>query len=217
MTGPTEIYLVRHGRTTLNAEGRFRGRLDPPLDEEGIRQAEAAAIRLLVKPPLHVYSSPLRRARETGEAIARMCGAPISSDDGLIDLDYGVWSGLTSEEAERRHPEPFAAYRNDPERAMPPDGEPLSAVADRILKSLHRMAERSPGQTVATVSHEVPIRLLVARVAGLTGSAPWDLLLPTGAVVRVAITDGTFELPLPRPVLVSRRWRDVPDPVQRES
>jgi broad specificity phosphatase PhoE len=171
---------------------------------------------MLLSPPVHVFTSPLRRARETTEAIARICGAPTSTDDDLIDLDYGAWSGLTPEEAERRDPEAFGAYRNEPERAIPPDGEPLSAVADRVLKGLQRMVETFPGQTVAAVSHEVPIRLLVARIAGLTGPDPWDLLLPTGSVVRVAIAEGTFELPLPRPVLVSQRWRDIPIPVTPE-
>jgi broad specificity phosphatase PhoE len=212
-----DLFVVRHGRTTLNAEGRFRGRLDPPLDEQGRQEAEAVGRRLLISPPVRVFTSPLRRARETADRIALVCDAPRSTDDHLIDLDYGAWSGLIPEEAGRRDPEAFAVYLNDPERAILPGGEPHSAVADRILKGLQRLAETFPGQTVAAVSHEVPIRLLVNRVAGLTGPDPWDLLLPTGAAVHVAISEGKFELPRPRPVLVSRRWRDVPIPVPRES
>jgi broad specificity phosphatase PhoE len=209
MSALTLVYLVRHGRTTLNAEGRFRGRLDPPLDEEGIRQAEEAGRRVLVDPPMHVYSSPLRRGRQTGEAIARLAGAPLSIDEDLIDLDYGAWAGLSPEEAERRDSEAFAVYRVDPDRAIPPDGEPLSAVGDRVLKAIQRIGETHPGQTVAAVSHEVPIRLVVARVAGLSGKDLWDVLLPTGTVVRVRVAEDRLELPPPRPVLVSRRWRDV--------
>jgi broad specificity phosphatase PhoE len=85
------VYLVRHGRTALNAEGRFRGHLDPPLDEEGRREAKAVGRLLLLRPPTHVHSSPLRRAQETAEAIAQITGAPISTWEDLIDLDYGEW------------------------------------------------------------------------------------------------------------------------------
>jgi broad specificity phosphatase PhoE len=78
-----------------------------------------------------------------------------------------------------------------------------------MLKSLDRIAEAHPVQIVAAVSHELPIRLLVARIAGLRGPELWDLLVPTGCVVRVQIDEGRFSLPPPRPVLVSRRWREV--------
>jgi ribonuclease H / adenosylcobalamin/alpha-ribazole phosphatase len=208
----TTIFVVRHGRTALNAQGKFRGHLDPPLDDEGLRQAQAAARRLQVSPPIHVSSSPLRRAWETAEAIARLSGAPVSEDEDLIDLDYGAWAGLSADEVALRDPEMFALYRQDPEHAVPPGGEPLSAVGDRVLKALQRLAETFVGQTVAAVSHEIPIRLAVGRVADLRGSDVWDLLLPTASMVRFTVFDGRFEMPFPRPVLVSRRWRDVPAP-----
>jgi len=170
----------------------------------------------MVDPPVHVYSSPLRRALQTAEAIARSAQAPVSVDEDLVDLHYGAWAGLSPEEASRRNPQAFfALYTRDPERAVAPEGEPLSAVADRILKGLQRVGESFPGQALAAVSHEIPIRLCVARVAGLSGADLWDLLLPTGTVVRIAVTGGGFELPVPRPALASRRWRDV-DPPSRE-
>jgi broad specificity phosphatase PhoE len=213
----TAIFVVRHGRTALNAQGKFRGHLDPPLDDEGVRQAQAAARRLQVRPPIHVSSSPLRRAWETAEAIARLSGAPVSEDADLIDLDYGAWAGLSPGEAAARDPEAFAIYQQDPGRAAPPGGEPLSAVVDRVLKALQRLAEGFAGQTVAAVSHEIPIRLAVGHVAGLRGPDVWDLLLPTASIVRFSVSDGRFELPFPRPVLVSRRWRDVPTPESPEA
>jgi broad specificity phosphatase PhoE len=206
---PVRVYVIRHGRTALNAEGRFRGRLNPPLDLEGRREAEAAARHVLVDPPRNVYSSPLDRARETAEYISLASHAPISVCEDLIDLDYGRWTGLTPEEAGQRDPEIFGFYRREPVLAIPPGGEPLSAVADRMLKAVHRIGETEPGKPSAAVSHEIPIRLMIARMAGLRGPDMWDLLLPTGSVVRVEITDGRLRLAWPRPVLVSRRWKDV--------
>jgi broad specificity phosphatase PhoE len=207
--GATLVYLVRHGRTTLNAEGRFRGRLDPPLDAVGWREAEAAGRRLQAASPIRVFSSPLRRAAETAEALARATGAPMELWEDLVDVDYGAWEGLTADEARDRDPAAFACYVGDPERAIPPGGEPLSQVADRMVKGLLRMGEEYPGRTLAAVSHDVPMRLVVARIAGLAGSAPWDLLVPTGSVICVAVVGGHLELPRPRPVLVQGRWRDV--------
>jgi broad specificity phosphatase PhoE len=78
-----------------------------------------------------------------------------------------------------------------------------------MLKSLQRMAERHPGHVIAVVSHEMPIRLLIARIAGLSGPEAWDLPLPTGMVAHLAFQEGTFSLPRPRPVLLSHPWRDV--------
>ncbi|HYV02049.1 MAG TPA: histidine phosphatase family protein [Actinomycetota bacterium] len=85
----TGVHLIRHGRTGLNAEGRFRGRRDVPLDDMGRREAARAAPTLADLGLVAVYTSPLRRAVATAEAIARVAGADVIVQGGLIDLDYG--------------------------------------------------------------------------------------------------------------------------------
>ena len=83
-TSNSRVLLVRHGRTALNAENRLRGRLDPDLDEVGRAEVQAIAAELAAMKPTRVVSSPLRRAVQTAEAIARQAGVRVVVDNGLI-------------------------------------------------------------------------------------------------------------------------------------
>ena len=207
----TRVYLVRHGQTALNVEDRFRGRLDPPLDAEGLRQAEAAGRRLLVDPPVRVYSSPMTRARQTADVMAAPLGQRPTVLADLVDLDYGEWTGLTREEAERLDRDSFRALLSSPAEAVTPRGEPLGAVAERMSTALSAMRDAFPDQTLVAVTHEVPIRLLVSRAARLEGGLMWDLLLPPGCIVRLDLNGEDLHLASPRPVFVNRRWPGAHD------
>ncbi|GIU98959.1 MAG: hypothetical protein KatS3mg014_0575 [Actinomycetota bacterium] len=198
MTG--RLFLVRHGRTPLNAEGRFRGHRDVPLDEQGLADAERAARQLAGVGLAAVIASPLLRTRQTAEAIAAATGAPIEIEPDLIDLDHGRWEALTPEEAAELDPEAFRRFREDPRSAEAPGGERLADVERRVLAALRRIGERFDGAACAAVSHEIPIRLAIARLAGVDGAAVWELLVPTGAVVELRYEAG--ELALARPELV---------------
>src|SRR6516165_5675937 len=101
--GVTKIILVRHGHVEGISPERFRGRADLRLTAEGRRQAEATARRIHATwAPVAVYTSPLGRCRATGEAIGEPFGLVPVTCDGLIDIDYGEWQGLTPDEARSR-------------------------------------------------------------------------------------------------------------------
>lgn len=185
MNDESVVHVVRHGRTTLNAEGRFRGRDDVPLDELGRAEAEVAARALVVCPIAVVVHSPLTRARETAEPIARHTSAAIEADPGLLDLDHGAWTALTPVEAASRNPDEFVQFRDDPRKSFPPGGEPLASVEARIVLAVDDIARRFPGQEVVVVSHEIPIRLLLSHVIGLDGAGTWNIPLPTGSVTTL--------------------------------
>ncbi len=189
-TGPllTPAFLVRHGRTALNAEGRFRGRQDPPLDEVGRNQAAEAARTLRSIGLVAVYTSPLLRAVQTAEAVAQAAGVHVTVLEGLIDLDYGHWEGLTEDEARRRDEAAFRTFRAQPWEAIAPGGEALIGVVERVRRALVEATSTHPGQPVAAVSHEVPIRLLVARARGIDDGSLWDLPLSTGSVTELTVT-----------------------------
>ncbi|MBM4450796.1 MAG: histidine phosphatase family protein, partial [Chloroflexi bacterium] len=93
----TKLLIIRHGRTEWNRVERFRGRADIPLDEVGRKQAEATASRIAEWQLNTVYSSPLRRAMETAEALARPAGLEVKKLPDIIDIDYGQWQGLSPE------------------------------------------------------------------------------------------------------------------------
>ncbi len=190
----TRIFLVRHGRTTLNAEGRYRGRRDVPLDEQGLADAEAAARRLAGVRLAAVYASPLRRTMQTAEAVAAPSGAPIEVEPDLVDLDHGRWEALTPEEAAARDPEAFALFQEDPRRAEAPGGERLADVERRVVAALERIGARHPGAACAAVSHEIPIRLALAHLVDLRGREVWEVPVPTGAVIELRFEDGALTL-----------------------
>ena len=102
----TRIILVRHGHVEGISPERFRGRADLMLTPEGHRQAEATARRIHATwKPAAIYTSPLSRCRATGEAISSLLGLSPNPLDGLIDIDYGQWQGLTPDEVRSRWPE----------------------------------------------------------------------------------------------------------------
>ena len=113
------LLIVRHGRTVANAEGLLQGRVDNPLDEEGVRQAKQIGAAL--GPIDVVVSSPLQRALQTAEPL----GLPCRVDERWIELDYGEWDEKPIGEITK---EEWIRWRSDPS-FMPPGGESLEAVS----------------------------------------------------------------------------------------
>jgi broad specificity phosphatase PhoE len=158
--GAVNLWLVRHGRTAHNAERRFLGRTDPPLDDVGHRQARALAA--LMPTPTALWSSPLARARQT----AAYLGEPTVHPD-LAELDQGELEGLTGPEALARFPEFFAQWAADPAHAPVPGGETLASCQARALAALGAIARRhQPGDVVAIVAHQMVIASATAALAG---------------------------------------------------
>ncbi|MEU6779611.1 bifunctional RNase H/acid phosphatase [Nonomuraea angiospora] len=158
----TSLLLLRHGETALSVERRFSGRGDAELTPNGLAQAAAAAERLSREPYRLdvIVSSPLKRARQTAEAVARRTGLDVEVDEDLRELDFGDWEGHTFTEAQRRWPAELSAWLADPEIA-PPGGESFATVARRVQAAGERLVERYEGKTVLAVSHVTPIKTLL--------------------------------------------------------
>lgn len=172
----TCILLVRHGQTAWNVTERFRGREDIPLDETGLAQAERTAARIAREwSTAAVYSSPLSRAVQTSQSIARQCGLSVQTEPGLIDIDYGDWQGLTREEAARRFPRRARRWFAGSFGVRPPGGEPLGAVVRRCLLAVRQIALRHPEQTIAVVGHTVVNRALILGALHLPAGLFWRL------------------------------------------
>ncbi|MFD1933825.1 bifunctional RNase H/acid phosphatase [Nonomuraea mangrovi] len=172
----TSLLLLRHGETPLSAERRFSGLGDAELTANGLAQASAAA-RRLAAPPYRIdviVSSPLKRARQTAEMVARLVGVEVEIDEGLRETDFGVWEGRTFTEIQREWPDELAAWLADPTVA-PPQGESFAEVARRVEATRDRLIERYEGKTVLAVSHVTPIKTFL-RLA---------LLAPPEALYRM--------------------------------
>ena len=181
---PVRLVLWRHGQTVWNAERRFQGQSDIPLDETGLAQAERAARLLAALRPDLIVSSDLTRAAGTAAALGRLAGLEVTLDKDLRERSGGCWEGLTDTEIRTRYPVEHANW-------TPPDGEPSAAVAERVAGALHRvaeavlargddpprppragMAENGPGPGMTTglavvVSHGAALRLGMSRLLGM--------------------------------------------------
>jgi broad specificity phosphatase PhoE len=181
----TRILLIRHGATVLSAEDRFAGSTDVDLSDEGRRQARCLAERLAEQPLTAVYTSPLRRTVETASIVATACRSAPISDAGLREIDHGRWEGLTREEVERRFPEEYGAWEEDPYTFAPEGGEPGLAVMARALPVLRAIVLRHPGQTVAVVSHKATIRLVLSSLLGIEARGYRDRLDQAPACLNI--------------------------------
>lgn len=192
------VVLVRHGQTAWNREPRFRGRADLPLDEIGLKQAEATGRYLAERWPVDaVYASPMRRAMQTAEAIAESHGLTAQPFDGLLDIDFGEWQGHSPEEVGERYPDLLRAWLEAPHTVHIPGGESLDDVRSRVVAGLHEVIEGHVGETVGLVGHNVVNRVLLCAVLGLGSEHFWRLRQDTCAVnVFDADEDGTFTIVL---------------------
>jgi broad specificity phosphatase PhoE len=148
------VYLVRHGRTGLNAEGVLRGRLDPHLDAVGHREAQALADAFSQFDVGAILSSPLLRARETSAAVAASAGVEVALDDRLSDRDYGPWAGAPPSEVCRRFGSVDAA----------PGVEPRDALAHRALAAVSSSIRPRGLGDLVVVAHDAVLRCLLEQL-----------------------------------------------------
>jgi probable phosphoglycerate mutase len=164
------VLLVRHGLTPttgIKLPGRAPGL---HLSDEGRRQADAAAERIGKLPKVAaVYCSPITRARETAQPIARAVKRALRIERDLADLDIGEWTGLSLKQAARR-PEWETVQRN-PSSFRFPGGESFPEMQTRMTSALGKIVARHSGQVVVAVSHADPIKAAVAQALG----TPLDL------------------------------------------
>jgi broad specificity phosphatase PhoE len=161
-----QIVLVRHGATDWNLQGRCQGSTDRDLSEAGIRQAEQLATLLRDERFDAVYSSNLRRARQTAELISRHHALPVRIEADLRELDHGSLEGLTFSEIKSRHGEFLARWRTEPADLCVPGGERLADVAERAWNGLHGILQRHPeAERILAVSHSFPILGIVCRIS----------------------------------------------------
>lgn len=153
--------LWRHGQTVWNAEHRFQGQTDIPLDPTGEAQAERAARLLAALRPSLIVSSDMQRATMTAAPLARVTGLEIGIDKDLRERAGGRWEGLTDLEIRTQYPAEHAAW-------APPEGESSPAVAHRAKAAMVRIADAmEPGTLAVVVSHGAAIRLGMSEILGL--------------------------------------------------
>ncbi len=162
------LYLVRHGETESNRLGLALGRDNVPLNEHGLWQAERVGRALASEPLVAVYSSPLRRALDTAEAVAGHHGREVQVEERLIEMDVGEVEGLPFDEVRKRYPDLLEKWvsGSGPTQTMP-GGERLVDVQERAWALVNELAARHGDEVIAAVSHNFVILSLLARALGI--------------------------------------------------
>ena len=168
---------MRHGRTAANASGLLQGRLDPPLDEIGRKQATAIAD--LIGPVDTVISSSLVRAQETAECFGR----PVKTDDRWIELAYGEYEGVPATEVPN---EVWHAWRTDATFASK-GGECFESLNTRVRAACEELTEQIGREDVVVVSHVSPIKAAVAWALNTSLEIMFHCHLSHASVCRVGI------------------------------
>ncbi|WP_239332494.1 bifunctional RNase H/acid phosphatase [Frankia sp. CiP3] len=169
---PTTTVLLRHGQTPMSVEKRFSGTVDVGLTDIGHAQADATAGRLREVVFDAVYCSPLKRARQTADALGR----DYIVDDNLRETDFGAWEGMTFGEVRRRFPEELNAWLADP-AVQPSGGESILDTVRRVTAARDRVLAAHPGGRILLVSHVTPIKALTQLALDATPAVLYRLHL----------------------------------------
>lgn len=183
MNETRRVIFWRHGRTAWNAEKRFQGQSDIPLDELGVAQAKFAAGLLATLRPNAIVASDLRRAADTAAFLGNETELEVEFDKQLRERSGGEWEGLTSAEIRERWPEEYAGMNI-------PGGEDMADVGERVSEAVERALAAVPERgLLVVVSHGAAIRVGISRMLGMTeqqrevlgplGNCSWSLLGPT--------------------------------------
>jgi broad specificity phosphatase PhoE len=187
------LYLVRHGETVYNAEGRIQGQSDAPLSALGQRQSAAVADALAALSIEALYCSPLRRARQTAEPIAARLKLPVHDDRRLMELDAGQFTGRLRSELADVYPEQLARWLSGDEDFAIPDGESRRQLAERGSAALRDIAATGHDQVVV-ITHGGLLSATLGTLLQLGEPMP-PFAFQNGSITRVA-ADGQGQFTL---------------------
>jgi len=186
-----KLLLVRHGQTTWNAQKRFMGQLDIPLDETGRAQVAALGNRLKDEHVDMIYASDLSRAWDTALAIqSRLASrADVKPESRLREMDFGNWQGLTYAEIQERDPQNLAHWEEDRLHHAPPNGETLLAFSERVVSAYREWCTAHAEQKILLVGHGGSLQLLLAHALGLSPDKFWQLHLSNASLTDLRVYD----------------------------
>lgn len=195
------IILVRHGETNWNSEGRIMGLSDIELNKKGVKQAELLALSLKSEKIASIYTSPLRRARETAHKINYYHQVAITSLDGLREIDAGKIDGLTYIEIKRHYGDFFEKWMENCATVRPPGGCTVPEVQEQAWSAIQEILNRekpnlsvSDDRVVLVVSHFFPIRTILCKVLDIDLSECRRIRLDIASISIIDFHDDRMEL-----------------------
>ena len=196
----TRLCIVRHGETAWNAEHRVQGQLDIPLNDIGMKQAQAVGAALQGEHFDVIYSSDLVRARQTAAPIAGSLALPVSLDMALRERHYGIFERLTYAEVKTRYPEDYARFEaREPDYAFR-TGESLKDFSARSIAVVSKIVQSHLDESILVFTHGGVLDKLYRFVTGLPISAERDFGIPNAGLNRIELTPAGWQI---------RSWADV--------
>lgn len=190
----TRIIAIRHGETAWNAEMRMQGQLDVALNAVGRWQAERVAAALADESFDAIYASDLLRATQTADALARVHGLAVATDQELRERCFGVFQGCTFDEVAARWPDESRRWRRREPDFAPEGAESLRQFSARCVGAAIRLAAAHPGQTIALVAHGGVMDCLYRAATRVALQAPRSWLLGNASINRLLHTPQGFSL-----------------------
>ena len=189
------MYLVRHGATkgNLATPAILQGRdVDHGLCDYGRQQAEKTAKLLADRKLFAAFSSPLKRARETAETIAKLHEIKVCAIEDLMEADVGKWSGRSWNDIAREEPDAYERFRNDPGNYGYRGGETMKEVLNRVKPTIERIMSENLGRNILVVAHSVVNRTFIGNALGLSFSQGRAVSQSNCALNVVRYRDGKF-------------------------
>ncbi len=178
----TRLILIRHAESTWNPTGRYQGRIDTELSEQGQHQAALLAQHLRPFPLEAIYASPLRRALHTAIAIGISHGLDIRVEADLTEIDHGAWSGLLKDEVEKRFGPLLQLWQEAPSQVQMPGGESLRQVRQRAQGVVERILAGHQRAVVGLCSHDAVLKAIIATALGLDLDCFWNMGLDNASM-----------------------------------
>jgi probable phosphoglycerate mutase len=173
----TRLYLLRHGQSAGNAEGRFGGHSATPLSGLGFQQAQATADALARERIDAIYSSDLMRAVQTAQPLAELLDLPIIQTPAFRERHVGILEGLTFDESKELHPDDYYALVNRNINHVITKGESYRQLLGRVNRELGNIVDAHRGERVAIFSHTGAICYITLQMIGAinryTKQTPW--------------------------------------------
>lgn len=191
------IFLIRHGETEWNRQGRLQGNSDIHLSPEGIHQATLLAEHAPFQHVDAIYSSDLSRAFETAKVLAvKFNVMPVKTKPELREMNYGEWEGRKIRELVMESPKDFGKFFTDPERCHPPQGETFLECQARVMIGIRDIIAESENKNVIVVSHGAAIRLIIGAALDIPIHKMWAISQSNMAVNILRVDDGDFTVEL---------------------
>lgn len=190
------LIITRHGQTEWNIAKRTQGTTNTALNRKGKEQAKLLGDRLRGYKLDVIYTSPLDRAKTTAEIIQQRCGTkpPLYVDHDLIEVQFGVWEGLTFEEIGQKYPEHLTIWRTRPDQCAVPNAESIGSIAMRCDRFIETILQKYRTDTVLVVTHALAAKVMVCQLLQLPLSRLHTIVQENTALTVFDIYDDGLRL-----------------------